>query len=606
MRTIDTVAVVNWTGVMSVVRAIYLRLLRLRGRPELLVAQARRLAGRGKYLRAIRLLARAARAGSSKACLELGRAYLFGEGLPSCPAAAMQWLTRAALGGETEAQFMIASLALQGMAQPGSGTLFELASCSPDGIPDYRAALHWTQIAAAAGYAPSQALLGFILTSGPQVLRDTSRGNDCYRMAAEAGCAHGQIGWSLVLLRTDPVANIIEVRRLLAEAARANMPIAHYLLGGLVGSDDMGATHSAAAADHYRAGAQLGHAPSQLAYGLALLNGDGLDPDVFLGESWIRRAALAGDAQAEATLGALYGKAGSLPPNFAEAMLWFSRAAASGHNGAARALAKLHLQGDGVGSDPRAAMRVLRTAAENGDQSAGEELAALVLAHAGSAEAASSADCRFTLNWFQEIAARGDPAAAYNVGLCCSMGVGMEADDAAALVWFRVAANHLSIAQYSCGRMLAEGRGVVQDFPAARKFLLQAADNGLPEAAALAGEMLLNGRGGPRDAAGAKALFRQAADAGHLGALYGLGVMALGFYDEPKDLQAAETFLRRAAELGHPAASAALSSYMHCAPVGEIPKRDTTSRVPLASPRNHAGFQILAPAELKQQSLEPA
>ena len=384
------------------------------------------------------------------------------------------------------------------------------------------------------------------------------------------------------------------------------MPIARYLLGVLAGWGEMGDGHSAATAGHYRAGAQLGHAPSQLAYGLALLNGQGVDPDAFLGESWIRRAALAGDAQAEAALGALYGQAGNLPPNFAEAMLWFGRAAASGHNGAARALARLHLQGEGVGSDPRAAMRVLRKAAENGDQSAREELAGIVLANAGTAEAASSEDCRSILNWFQELAARGDPAAAYNVGLCCSAGVGMEADDTAALAWFRIAADRLPMAQYSCGRMLAEGRGAVQDLPAARRFLLNASDHGLPEAAALAGEMLLNGRGGPADAAVARLLFQQAADAGHLGALYGLGVMALGLYDEPEDLQAAETFLRRAADLGHPGALATLSTHLNCTPVGRMPGRDTISQLPPDLPQSYAGFQIPAPAGLARQVLIPA
>ena len=537
--------------------------------------------------------------------MELGRAYLFGQGLPSCPAASMQWFMKAALSGEAEAQFMVASLALHGVVQPDSSALFELASCSLKGIPDYQAALHWTQVAATAGYAPSQALLGFILTFGPQALRNMSRGNDCYRMAAEAGCAHGQLGWSLALLRTDAVANIIEARRLLTEAAGANMPTAHYLLGVLAGWTDMGATYSAAAADHYRAGAQLGHAPSQLAYGLALLNGQGLEPDAFLGESWIRRAALAGYPEAEAALGALYGQAGSLPPNFAEAMLWFSRAAASGHSGAARALAKLHLKGEGADADPRAAMRLLRKAAESGDQSASEEFAAVVLANAGTAEAAGSEDCGIVLTWFQEMAARGDPAAAYNVGLCYSAGVGIEADDVAALVWFRVAADRLPIAQYSCGRLLAEGRGAVQDLPAARQFLLQAADHELPEAKALAGEMLLNGRGGPTDAATAKALFRQAADAGHAGALYALGVMALGFYNETEDLQAAATFLRKAADFGHPGALAALSSTLQCAPISITLKRDITSHVPLALPQNHVGFRILAAAGPGQQVLEP-
>ncbi|WP_428376903.1 tetratricopeptide repeat protein [Lichenicoccus sp.] len=580
---------------MSLLRAIQLGLLRLRGRPAVLVDHAQRLAARGDHRRAMELLARAAQAGSSAACFELGRAYLFGRSAPACPAVAMRWLAEAARGGEIEAQFMVASLALQGVAEAGPGTLFELASHVPSGIPDYQAAQHWAEIAAAAGHAPSQALLGFILTSGPQALRDVRRGEACYRLAADAGCAHGQLGWSLALLRQDPVANGIEAQRLLAQAARANMPVAHYMLGVLAGAASVAAGSADASAEHYRAGAQLGHGPSQLAYGLALLRGHGVEPDAFLGECWIRRAALCGEVQAEAALGELYGQSGALPPNHAEAMLWFGRAAASGHTGAARALARLHLRGEAVGADRREARHLLRVAAAQGDAAACEEFAAIVLADAGSRESGippgdTREDWRVILDRFRDMAAQGDPAAAYNAGLCYAAGLGMEADQAQALVWFRLAADRLPIAQYSCGRMLAEGRGVAQDLPAARRYLLQASDQGLPDAEALAAEMLLNGRGGPTDPATAKALFRHAAEAGHLGALYALGMLALGFYDQPEDLEAAGTFLRKAAASGHPGALAALS-YSRTASVQEGRNPDAIDR---SRRMEHAGAKVPA------------
>ena len=70
------------------------------------------------------------------------------------------------------------------------------------------------------------------------------------------------------------------------------------------------------------------------------------------GESWLRRAALAGDPEAAALVGDLYAKGGKLPPNFAEAAIWFRRAAEANHRGAARALGMLHLTGAGVGRDP--------------------------------------------------------------------------------------------------------------------------------------------------------------------------------------------------------------------------------------------------------------
>ena len=582
---------------MSIVRAIPFALRRFRHQPAVLVDHVRSLLGRGGSRRAIAKLSRAAQAGSTAACAELGRAYLFGQGLPCCPGVAMQWLTKAARQDDIEAQFMVASLALQGVSASNSRTLFETASSV---TPDYLTALHWTERAAAAGHAPSQALLGFILTSGPAGLRNVTRGDACYRISAEAGCAHGQLGWSLVLLRSDPAANVIEARRHLANAAHANMPMAHYMLGVLAERDP---ADDCPAAEHYRAGAQLGHGPSQLAFGLALLHGHGLQPDSFVGETWIRRAALAGEVEAEAALGELYARGGALPPNYAEAMLWFGRAAASGHTGATRGLARLHRRGEGVPADPREALRLLRMAAGTGDASSCADLAALVLAHQGTGAGVTvtAEDWRLILASLQEMAERGDLAAAYNVGLCCAAGLGRPADDAEALAWFRVAADRLAVAQYSCGRMLAEGRGISQDLAGARRYLLQASEQGLPEAEALAGEMFLNGRGGPADLATAKKLLRGAADAGHPGSLYALGVMALGFYEQPEDLVSAEAFLRKAAERGHPGALATLSRHLHHAPVDPQAKQKAVpdpNRDPAdtgASASTHARHKVLEP-----------
>ncbi|MEJ1978406.1 MAG: hypothetical protein WDN49_22050 [Acetobacteraceae bacterium] len=80
-------------------------------------------------------------------------------------------------------------------------------------------------------------------------------------------------------------------------------------------------------------------------WGLALMEGRGVAKDATGGESWLRRAALAGDAEAAVIVGDLYAKGGELPPNYAEAAIWFARAAELGHAAAARALGLLHLTG---------------------------------------------------------------------------------------------------------------------------------------------------------------------------------------------------------------------------------------------------------------------
>jgi len=84
------------------------------------------------------------------------------------------------------------------------------------------------------------------------------------------------------------------------------------------------------------------------------------------GESWLLRAALAGDPQAATLVGNLYVQSGPLPPNYAEASNWYRRAAEAGDKVAVRALGSLYLTGAGLARDNEEAARWLRTAAEAG------------------------------------------------------------------------------------------------------------------------------------------------------------------------------------------------------------------------------------------------
>ena len=60
------------------------------------------------------------------------------------------------------------------------------------------------------------------------------------------------------------------------------------------------------------------------------MEGRDVAQDLGHGESWLRRAAHAGDAEAAALVGDLYVRRW-LPPNYAEAADWYRRAAEAGH-----------------------------------------------------------------------------------------------------------------------------------------------------------------------------------------------------------------------------------------------------------------------------------
>ena len=113
-----------------------------------------------------------------------------------------------------------------------------------------------------------------------------------------------------------------------------------------------------------------------------MMQGLGVAANSSEGESWLRRAALAGDAEAAILVGNLYARGGKLPPNYAEAATWFRRAAEAGHKGAARALGLLYLTGTGVAPDTEEAAQWFRISAAAGDAAARAELGNLVLSKA--------------------------------------------------------------------------------------------------------------------------------------------------------------------------------------------------------------------------------
>jgi len=461
----------------------------LPGQPAARLAYGVVLVEDGRHRGAFRQFARAAHRGLPAAQYRLGRCYLLGLGVPSSPDAALSWLMRAAEGGDHEAQALLASLAMQGISGADAGFL-EAASRYVGRPPDYQAALKWGTPAADGGSAEAQAVLGYIMTSGPDELRDARRAAHYFRLAAEGGLAQGQLGWALALLRGDAAPNEApkngpaEVHRLLTAAAGAGLPAAHFTLGLLAEHAEVGAGRLAVATAHYRDAAERGHRTAQFRYGAALLNGRGVARDRQAGETWLRRAGLAGDAVAAATVGNLYANQDGLPPNFSEAATWFKRAAEAGHVGSARALGQIYLHGVGFGTDPATAVHWLRVAA-NAD----------------------------------------DTLAAHELAICLAHGIGTTRDDTEALQWFHRAVDAMPSARYWYARMLSEGRGIAQNLQAARTGFLRAAADGNGDAAVAAGEMLVNGRGGPPDRAAAMALFTDWAERGHKGAQYAVRVL---------------------------------------------------------------------------------
>ena len=513
--------------------------------------RAIRLLDKGEAERGFALLARAARAGVAEAQYRVGRCYLQGSGVPPSRVEAARWLEVAATADHIEAQGLLATLLIEGVSTPskravrGAASLF---SGDEPAEPDFVLAEKWARRAAERQSANGQAVLAFILSAGPEAVRDLEEAHRWYERSANGGSPQGDLGYGLSLLRTAKGRQDEERRaaKHILRAAEAGLPLAVYWLGVLTDHGTGTERDPATAAEHYRRAAAMGHRSAQACWGRALMAGLGVDRNPIEGESWLRRAALAGDPEAAALIGDLYAAGGALPPNLAEAAIWFRRAAEAGHPVAARSLGLIHLNGAGAPRDPKEAALWLRVAADAGDSRARLELASLILKGLADSDPEDLASAR---DWLEAAAASGNPVAALNLGLCLIEGIGVERDERQAAQWLRRAADGVAMGQYWYGRLLVEGRGVEADAEEGRAWIARAAAVGIPEAEAALAEMMVTGRGGVPDRATAVALFEKAAGKGHVGAMFALG--ALNDRGDPAKRAFSQRWLRAAAERGH-------------------------------------------------------
>ncbi|HEY2111409.1 MAG TPA: tetratricopeptide repeat protein, partial [Dongiaceae bacterium] len=539
------------------------------GSPAATLRRAVRLSEEGKAVEAFPLLARAAKAGNAEAEYRVARCYLEGSGMPASRTEGTRWLERGAGHGHVEAQTLLAAICVNGLADlrtiAGDGQADRLFVTEEQAGPDYDSALKWSRQAAEAGSAQGQAMLAYVLTNGPEAMRDLEAAHRWYERSAAAGCPEGCLGYALSLApRTHDAPGRRQVADYLGRAAQAMLPTAIYLLGVMAEQGVGLARDPAAAMELYRNAAELGVRSAQTRWGLALIEGQFVKQDLLNGETWLRRAALAGDAEAAVLVADLNISNRELPPNYTQAASWYRRAAEAGHKAAAHALGSLYLTGEGVAPDPEEAARWLRVSALAGDERSQVDLANLVLQGAGNPEDPAS-----VARWFEQAAASWDLVASFNLGIALAKGVGMEADDEQAAKWLRQAAEGLPQAQYIYGRMLADGRGVAADLTAARDWFARAADSGLGDAQVALAEMMVNGRGGPADIPAALQLFEKAAAEGHVGAMFALGALHGGGHQIPTDRKIAQRWLTSAAEEGHGYAQLMLGRYLAAGVNGE-------------------------------------
>jgi len=192
---------------------------------------------------------------------------------------------------------------------------------------------------------------------------------------------------------------------------------------------------------------------------MALLLGEQAEKDPVEAAKWLRKAAIAGSAQAQSVFAFLLDNGIGLTKDVNQAVIWF------------------------------------RKAAEQGDATAQSNLGYHYDAGIGVEQSDFEA-----LKWFTKAAEQGNPAAQVNLGLKLLRGEGINKDERAAFQWFKLAAERgIRDAQYQLGVLLKEGSGTKVDWKAAREWLREAADQGHSGAQFRLGIMLMEGQGGGVD-----------------------------------------------------------------------------------------------------------
>ncbi len=260
--------------------------------PRAALRRSIRLSAKGRAVEAFSLLARAAKAGIADAEYRVARCYLDGSGVPPSRLEGGRWLQRAATHECVEAQVLLSALCIRGLVSITSrpagwgenGTKRLFASDAP-ADPDFECAEKWARRAAQAGSAEGQALLAYVLTFGPEWMRDLEEAHRWYERSAAGACPQGHLGYALALARRASDESIrrqiaIELRR----AADAELPTAMYLLAVITEKGIGVECDCKHAMQLYRRAAEKGHRGAQLRWGIALVEGRDVEQDLVTGE----------------------------------------------------------------------------------------------------------------------------------------------------------------------------------------------------------------------------------------------------------------------------------------------------------------------------------
>jgi hypothetical protein len=158
-------------------------------------------------------------------------------------------------------------------------------------------------------------------------------------------------------------------------------------------------------------------------------------PDQLRAEAAVRKAAKAGNAEAQFRLGVMYGNGDGVGLDYEQARSWFEKAIVQGHESATITLAWMYANGTGVEVDEQRARELYLEAARKGSAKAQYVVATMYRF----AQYGLKKDMEAAVQWYVKAADQGMPTAQFALGKLLMEGKGVMQDDAAALQWLSLA-----------------------------------------------------------------------------------------------------------------------------------------------------------------------
>lgn len=302
--------------------------------------------------------------------------------------------------------------------------------------------------------------------------------------------------------------------------------------------------------------AEQGDAAAQARLGYAYMRGEGVEKDMARAVVWWQKAAEQGDARAQMNLALAYSRGEGVEHDDAKAVEWWSKAAEQGVPRAQVLLGYALYKGKGVAQDKAEARRLWRLAAAAGDEKAKQLSGSLgvewrwynvlaVLFMVGAA-VCMWRDWR-RLSRLKRGAAAGDVQAQFQLASYYRA----KGKDKPMMKWMLAAAEQgLPEAQLAVALACRDGRGVQQSSAEYIRWLKSAADQGEDFPLVLLAQEYLSGEHVQKDAPEGLRLLHKAIDSGSADAVAVLGVCyGVGNGVEADEAQAM-SLLRKAADMG--------------------------------------------------------